>query len=239
MKSTEEMKEKIIEVLENLADEDIIIMWNEYMYPYMNDEHVFEMSKILEIIEMVQDGRFDICDDYFAFDDYGNLISFNDISDKIDLYAIADYAINMGEDFCNDEIEKILNEDDRGRIMTRFERINEILENMDTDELLAVHNKYCQVNNYTDDEIFDMYMIDVILGSGSASEILSQISDGSFNSHDDYFHMTIYGAESFNYPRDYIYIKDIARYIDRTENSFGNSDIAEILDEYKDESEEE
>lgn len=119
MKSTEEMKEKIIEVLENLSDDDVMDIWNDELYPYDNNEHVFEMSEIndilsinytpLEIIEMVQNGKFCICDDYFAFDDYGNLISFNDISDKIDLYAIADYAINMEEDFCNDEIERILN----------------------------------------------------------------------------------------------------------------------------------
>lgn len=121
MKSTEEMKEKIIEVLESLSDDDVIIMWNEFMYPYMNNEHIFEMSEIndilsnnytpLEIIEMVQNGKFYSCDDYFAFDDYGNLRSFNDISDKIDLYTIADYVIDMEEDFYNDEIEKILNGD--------------------------------------------------------------------------------------------------------------------------------
>ena len=121
MKSTEEMKEKIIEVLESLSDDDVIIMWNEFMYPYMNNEHIFEMSEIndilsnnytpLEIIEMVQNGKFYSCDDYFAFDDYGNLISFNDIYGKVDLYIIADYAINMEEDFYNDEIERILNGD--------------------------------------------------------------------------------------------------------------------------------
>lgn len=121
MKSTEEMKEKIIEVLENLSYDDVMDIWNNELYPYDNNEHIFEMSEIndilsnnytpLEIIEIVQNGKFDICDDYFAFDDYGNLISFNDISDKADLYIIADYAINMEEDFCNDEIERILNGD--------------------------------------------------------------------------------------------------------------------------------
>lgn len=124
MKSTEEMKEKIIEVLKNLSDDDVIDIWNNKLYPYDNNEHIFEMSEIndilsnnytpLEIIEMVQNGKFYSCDDYFAFDDCGNLISFNDISDKIDLYTIADYAIDMEEDFCNDEIEKVLNEDDSG-----------------------------------------------------------------------------------------------------------------------------
>ena len=119
MKSTEEMKEKIIEVLENLSDDDVMDIWNNELYPYDNNEHVFEMSEIndilsisytpLEIIEMVQNGKFDICDDYFAFDDCGNLISFNDIYGKADLCIIADYAINMEEDFCNDEIERILN----------------------------------------------------------------------------------------------------------------------------------
>lgn len=121
MKSTEEMKEKIIEVLENLSDNDVMDIWNNELYPYDNDEHVFEMSEIndilsnnytpLEIIEIVQNGKFYSCDDYFAFDDYGNLISFNDIYGKADLYIIADYAINMEEDFCNDEIERILNGD--------------------------------------------------------------------------------------------------------------------------------
>lgn len=122
--------------------------------------------------------------------------------------------------------------------MTRFERINEILENMDTNELLAVHNEYCQVNNYTDDEIFEMWEINDFL-SGTAEEILNGIVADSFNINNNYFHMTIYGIESFDYPGDYIYTEDIARYIDRTENNFGNSDIAEILDEYEEESEEE
>lgn len=122
--------------------------------------------------------------------------------------------------------------------MTRFERINEILENMDTAELLAVHNEYCQRNNYYDDEIFEMWEINNFL-SGTAEEILNGIVADSFNINNNYFHVTIYGIESFDYPSDYIYTEDIAEYIDRTENNFGNSDIAEILDEYKEESEEE
>ena len=122
--------------------------------------------------------------------------------------------------------------------MTNFERINEILENMDTAELLAVHNEYCQRNNYYDDEIFEMWEINDFL-SGTAEEILNGIVPDSFNINNNYFRVTIYGIESFDYPDDYICIEDIARYIDRTENNLGNSDIAEILDEYEEESEEE
>lgn len=122
--------------------------------------------------------------------------------------------------------------------MTRFERINERLENMDTDELLAVYNEYCQRNNYYDDEIFEMCEINNFL-SGTAEEILNGIVADSFNINNNYFRVTIYGIESFDYPDDYIHTEDIARYIDRTENDFGDSDIAEILDEYEEESEEE
>ena len=57
-------------------------------------------------------GDFRPNDNYFKFDGYANLESFDYISDEVDLEEIADYIVDNDEDFDNSDIREILGEDD-------------------------------------------------------------------------------------------------------------------------------
>ena len=59
-------------------------------------------------------GDFRPNDNYFRFDGYANLESFDYISDEVDLEEIADYIIDNDEDFDNSDIREILGEEDEG-----------------------------------------------------------------------------------------------------------------------------
>lgn len=40
--------------------------------------------------------------------------------------------------------------------MTRYEAIKEALDNMNTADIIAIHNQYCDESNNMDDYIYDM-----------------------------------------------------------------------------------
>lgn len=114
---TEEMKrEKLQEIIDNLDETDVIEMWNEACpsdrdIHYMDelDEH-FKHASPTNIVDSLVDG-FSTSDYYFAEGDYGDLESFDDIYDVVDDCIIIDYMLDMDEDFGNDDIRNILDEE--------------------------------------------------------------------------------------------------------------------------------
>jgi len=111
-------------------------------------------------------------------------------------------------------------------------KVTEALENMDSEELIILHNNYCDENNYIDDYINDMCMFDELESGRRPSEVLNDISD-DFNINDNYFVCGVYGYTSFDYaddPGSPVYISDIARYIVNNMDDLGNDDIKEILE---------
>ena len=119
--------------------------------------------------------------------------------------------------------------------MTRYERIKEILDNMDTAEIIAVHNEYCNESNRMDNYIYSMAEFDEICDSMEPWEIARTCYYGEFRPCDDYFRFNGYGNfESFDYWKEEssgIYTDDIAEFIDNEENALYCDEIQEILDE--------
>lgn len=110
--------------------------------------------------------------------------------------------------------------------MKRVERIKEYLEGLNDWELIAIWNEYCCNDNC----IYPMDELDELLGGMAPSEILRASYYGYFNPNDDYFKFNCMGnLVSTNSISEFIDIEDLARYIDETENDFGDSEIRDIL----------
>ena len=121
--------------------------------------------------------------------------------------------------------------------MTRYEAIKEAIENMNSDDIIALHNDYCENSGYMDDFVYSMEEIDEMLNGKTPDEILNMSFYGDFKPCDDYFTFDGYGnLVSFDCASDSkspIYIDDIARYVDDNDDSLGASDIDDILLEYE------
>ena len=114
--------------------------------------------------------------------------------------------------------------------MTIYEQIKEYLDDLDDDDLIEIHNEYCRASQNGDDEVFRMCEFDDLMCGLSPLEVVRRI-DRDFSENDDYFYFDGYGEVcSASRVEDMpIYTSDIARYIERTGDDFGNSDIFEIL----------
>lgn len=104
---------------------------------------------------------------------------------------------------------------------SRYERLCEALHNMSTEELVLVHNEYCEAANYMDDWIYSMDDFDEIMSGQSPWEIARcAYYSGEFCPAHDYFWFNGYGnLVSGDFSLDLICIPDIARFVDRTENT--------------------
>lgn len=112
------------------------------------------------------------------------------------------------------------------------ERLTEILDNMDDYEIVELHNRYCEGRNSMDDYIYEMYTIDELLDGLTPKEVLNSVASG-FNERDSWIQYNGYGyLESSDDPRDFIFESDIINAIENEENSFGNDDIQDAIDEY-------
>ena len=126
---------------------------------------------------------------------------------------------------------------------TKRERLLEVLELMDTEELVDVHNKYCEECNYPDDHIYQMTEIEDV-GDIAPLTLLNMVFYGSFNPNQKYFWYDGYGnLASSDYPEygdnQQIFTADIASAMERCDDSFGSDECREILDESDEEDEEE
>lgn len=113
------MKTKIIEYLENLDDQTLLQLHNDYCdHNKYCDDHIFYMAELddllygktpSEIIDIA--GGIDTNDDYLRYTIYG-VQSFDNVSDFIDLDALAEYIIDEDEDLNDDELREILDNGD-------------------------------------------------------------------------------------------------------------------------------
>ena len=118
--------------------------------------------------------------------------------------------------------------------MTKKERILECLNEMDAVELIHIHNEYCDAVNAYDDHIYSMDDLDLLCSGQDAHWIACRAIFGDFNASDDYIKFNGYGnfqtMNDYNI-QHYIYIDDIADYIESENNSLYNDDVQDILDE--------
>ena len=114
--------EMIKDLLENMSESQLYTIVNEYFdKTEYYDDRIYDME---EFDEMMDDmlpsdiaikifyGDFRPNDNYFKFDGYDNLQSFDYISDEVDLEEIADYIVDNDEDFDNSDIREILDQED-------------------------------------------------------------------------------------------------------------------------------
>ena len=116
--------------------------------------------------------------------------------------------------------------------MEKFELVKETLDNMSESDLFWLYKEYvCQAQLY-DDEIFDMNEFDEIMCASTPTDIAQKIFYGNFRPNDSYFRFDgCANLESIDWLKDGIDLDEIADYIIDNENSLGNNEIQEILDE--------
>ena len=122
--------------------------------------------------------------------------------------------------------------------MTRYEKIKEFLEELDTVDIIMLHNQYCEESNNMDDYIYNMEEFDEIMQGMTPWEVARACFYGhEFCPAHDYFRFNGYAnLESFNFApggNSGVYISDLAEFIDREENDLDNDDLQEILDNYE------
>lgn len=118
------------------------------------------------------------------------------------------------------------------------EKILECLKEMETSELIQIHNEYCDATNNVDNNIYSMDDFEILCGEQDALWIACRIFYGDFNPNDDFIFFNAYGnfitGNDYNI-KEHIYISDIANHIIDNNDSLYNDDIQEILDEVENE----
>ena len=116
--------------------------------------------------------------------------------------------------------------------MTKREKLIDHINGMSVEEKIALHNTYCDAANHMDDCIYTMGELDDILDGVDKWELVRMIQFGNFDFTKEFWGFNGYGNlvsyDAWELP---IYASDIAGYILLREDSLGNDEIKEILDE--------
>ena len=114
---------------------------------------------------------------------------------------------------------------------TMKRRIKEYLLN-ECDDIVMIHNEYCDANNDPDARIYTMDELDDMLYGKTPTQILMMMHFGNFNPMDEYFRFDGYGnLESTDFPETWICLDDIIDYIIDNNDSLNDDRIEEILTE--------
>ena len=121
---TQEQKQKAIEeILDNLADHEIVEVNNAYQDCINGDKYIYstdDFDELMngetpsEIASRVAFGDYNPFHKWFWFNGYGNIVS-GDYPDRADGWFasdIAEYAVENDEDFGRSDIMDILDEDE-------------------------------------------------------------------------------------------------------------------------------
>ena len=116
--------------------------------------------------------------------------------------------------------------------MTKREKLIDFINGLSVEEKLALHNAYCDAANCMDDCIYAMDELEEVLNGVDKWEFARMIRFGGFDCTKDFWSFNGYGnLVSYNAWELPIYAEDIADYILSEEDSLGNDEIQEILDE--------
>lgn len=117
--------------------------------------------------------------------------------------------------------------------MNKKDQIKEYLKGLNDSELLSIYNEFA-TETY-DNDIYTMDEFDEICEGMTATDIARRIYNGDFRPNDEYFTFNGYdNLISTDFLEDFIDFDDLADYIVRSEEDFGDNDIREILDENED-----
>ena len=114
----------------------------------------------------------------------------------------------------------------------RIEELVEVLDNLSTDDLVNIHNEHYSA----DDEIFSMDMFDEMCNGMTPTDIAQRIFFGDFNPNHNYFKFDGYANfESTGFPKDWIYIRELAEYMIDNENDYYCDEVIELFDKWYEE----
>lgn len=149
--------DSIVQIIKNNWDmSDIVYAWNrrceemgysddfiEYMHSF-ND--LFSGLSPLEIVETVRNCQFCTSDEYFAYNNYGNLVSFDDVEDydSFSYEELAEYIVDGGD--CG--IEEV----NTDQLLNEF--IDEYFADYDSEAMFNL------LSEYMEEETFDVLMDD-------------------------------------------------------------------------------
>ena len=117
-----EKKQKIVDYINDMGIEEKIALHNSYCdAANCMDDCIYSMDELEEILDgvdkwelvrMIRFGDFDFMKDFWGFNGYGNLVSYN--AWELPIYAsdIADYVLLKEDSLGNDEIQYILDEEE-------------------------------------------------------------------------------------------------------------------------------
>ena len=112
------------------------------------------------------------------------------------------------------------------------QKIVDYINGMGIEEKIALHNTYCDAVNCMDDCIYTMDDMEEILDGVDKWELVRMVQFGDFDCTKDFWGFNGYGnLVSYNAWELPVYAEDIADYILLKEDSLGNDEIKEILDE--------
>lgn len=117
----ENLKAKILEVLEDMDEWDKICLWNEYKRETNSfDDCVYSMNEFDEIMDGMHpwevarccyySGKFCPAHEYFMFNGYGNAVSSDYLDDLIYLDDLADHLADTRNAYENEELQALFDE---------------------------------------------------------------------------------------------------------------------------------
>ena len=118
-----EKRRKLVDYIDSMGVEEKIALHNTYcdaancmdncIYAMDEMEEILDGVDKWELVRMVQFGDFDCTKDFWSFNGYGNLVSYN--AWELPVYAedIADYVLRKEDSLGNDEIQEILDGEDK------------------------------------------------------------------------------------------------------------------------------
>ena len=118
----EMIKQKIVDYINSMNDDEIVELHNTYcdaancmddcIYTMEDMQEVLYCVQPWELARMVQFGDFDCTKDFWTFNGYGNLVSYN--AWELPVYAedIADFILWKEDSLGNDEIQEMLDTED-------------------------------------------------------------------------------------------------------------------------------
>ena len=116
--------------------------------------------------------------------------------------------------------------------MEKRKKLVDYINGMGIEEKIALHNSYCDAANCMDDCIYAMDEMEEILEGVDKWELVRMIQCGDCDFTKKFWGFNGYGNlvsyEAWELP---IFASDIAYYILSEEDSLGNDEIKEILDE--------
>ena len=112
------------------------------------------------------------------------------------------------------------------------EKLIDYINDMKTEEIVELHNSYCEAAGYEDDRIYAMDDLEEILDGVDKWKLVRMVQFGDFDCMKEFWGFNGYGnLVSYNAWEVPVYAEDIANYILSEEDSLGNDEIQEILDE--------